>query len=325
VIIKPYEHEEPKDPRLRAGVEAERQMARYLDRYFRDSDRFLVLHDLRLEHEGDRAQIDHLVVHPFGVAIVESKSVSTAVKINALGEWERLWQGKWVGMPDPLLQAERQGLLLRRLLHAHQAELLDRLLGRFTTTFTHMALDVFAAVSDKGKIVRAKASQAPRALKADAVPKAIEAEVERYRRASNPLKGDLRAFVNAPRDFSKGERQRIARFLHARHRALNDPLMDECADPVSETIGSDVEPPVDVTPNSRVRDVAVSCRHCGGHRLEGRIGKYGPYASCQDCGRNTKLQETCTGCGTRYFLEREGAGFAGTCKKCGSRVRLTLG
>lgn len=325
MIIKPYEHKDPKDPRLKAGAEAERQMAHYLDRYFRDSDRFLVLHDLRLEYDGDRAQIDHLVVHPFGVAIVESKSVSTAVRINAAGEWERQWQGRWVGMPDPLLQAERQGILLKRLLHAHEGELLDRLLGRITTTFTHMAIDVFAAVSANGRIVRARAHQAPRALKADAVPKAIEAEVEKYRRANNPLSGDIIAFVKAPRDFNKVERQRIARFLHAKHRALADPVPEECAEASARAVQAVVEPGAQVIQKALRREVNVVCRHCGGRQLEARIGPWGPYAKCRDCGQNTKVSEKCAACGNRYFLERDGNGFAGTCEGCGSQVRVAVG
>lgn len=325
MIVKPYEKKESKDPRLKAGIEAEREMAHYLDRYFRDSDKFLLLHDLRLEHEGDRAQIDHLVVHPFGVAIVESKSVSTVVRINASGEWERRWQGVWQGMPDPLLQGERQGILLKRLLHAHEVELLDKLFGRITTTFTHMALDVFAAVSAKGKIVRAKTGQAPRALKADAVPRAIEAQVDSYRRASNPLSGGLRALAKAPRDFNADERQRIARFLHARHRALEDRLHRACDEPLSEAVRSDVGRPGGAVEVASVRHVKLSCKHCGGGRLVGRIGKYGPYASCQNCGENTKVSERCSGCGSRYYLEWEGSGFVGTCDRCGSNVRVTLG
>ena len=83
-------------------------MAHYLDRYFGKHETIHVLHDLGLDFEADRAQIDHLVLHSLGAAIIESKSVSTSVRINAANEWERLWEGAWRGMPDPLLQGERQ-------------------------------------------------------------------------------------------------------------------------------------------------------------------------------------------------------------------------
>src|SRR5690606_1990593 len=120
MIIKPYVPRAASAPRLKAGVAAEKQMAHYLDRHFRDSKKYFVLHDIKLEFEGDNAQIDHLVVHPFGAAIVESKSFSTAVRLTDMDEWERRADRKWTGMASPLLQAERQGKLLKALLRTRE-------------------------------------------------------------------------------------------------------------------------------------------------------------------------------------------------------------
>src|SRR6056297_1228870 len=64
-------------------------MAHDLDRQFADRKTLLVLHDLGLNVGGHAAKIDQLVVHPFGVAIVESKSVTTAVRIDAQDDYER--------------------------------------------------------------------------------------------------------------------------------------------------------------------------------------------------------------------------------------------
>ena len=139
-------------------------MAHYLDRHFADTKNVFVLHDLRLEFEGEVAQMDHLVLHSFGAAIVESKSVSTSVRIKAAGEWERQRDGRWQGMPDAVLQGEPQGMLLKKLLASRRAELLDKaVFGLLQGTFNHMALDVFAAISDEGTIRRAAKGQAPRA------------------------------------------------------------------------------------------------------------------------------------------------------------------
>ena len=134
-------------------------MAHYLDRYFGEHQRIHVLHDVRIEHGGDRAQVDHLLVHRFGIAIVESKSISTRVRINAQDEWERFWNGHWRGMPDPLLQAERQGLLIKRLLASRKTALLDKVLGLVQGTFRYIAIDTYAAVSDQGTIRRARTAQ----------------------------------------------------------------------------------------------------------------------------------------------------------------------
>ncbi|MEO1407846.1 MAG: nuclease-related domain-containing protein, partial [Pseudomonadota bacterium] len=126
MIVKPPSTDpRPTDPRLRAGIQAERQMAYYLHRAFATSSNLYVINDLRLvdpeQPEPDPrtggsspgvAQIDHLVLHRFGAFIVESKSVTGTVTVRDDGggdEWTR--SGK--GMPSPLRQAERQGEFLR--------------------------------------------------------------------------------------------------------------------------------------------------------------------------------------------------------------------
>jgi len=88
----------------KAGWNAEKQMAHYLDRAFKDRDDVHVFHDLRIEEKGEVAQIDHLVLEPFGFHIIESKSVTSSVRVNSRDEWAREWDGGWKGMASPLLQ-----------------------------------------------------------------------------------------------------------------------------------------------------------------------------------------------------------------------------
>jgi hypothetical protein len=168
MVIKPYVDREARDPRRSAGRRAERQMAHYLDRPFHDRKKLYVLHDVRIEHDGEVDQMDHLVVHGCGVTIVESKSVSTSVRIS------------------------------------------------FQGTLANMALDMFAAISDDGTARRAKTGQAPRAMKVDAIPKAIEDLVASYRRDTSILSPNLRAVAKAPRDVNDAGLLRIGHFLRMR-------------------------------------------------------------------------------------------------------------
>lgn len=326
MIIKPYVARHETDPRLKAGVGAEKQMAHYLDRHFAARERFLVLHDLRFEFEGEIAQIDHLVVHPYGVAIIESKSVSTAVRLNAVGEWERRRNGSWAGMPDPLLQAERQARLLRRLLSSREEELLDKfLLGTLQGTFGFMATDVFAAISDEGRIERAHKGQAPNAKKADAIPRAVEDIVDQHRRDNRLLSVNVAAFFKAPRDFNKEECSRVARFLFARHRVLNGTaaVPDRAIETVAPHTAAGARQVRSTAAPSRT--VVAMCKACGGSDLEGLIGKYGPYAKCRSCKANTSIREACEACGTKIYLTRQGTGFAGACDTCKRAVVVEVG
>ena len=121
MIVLPYrEGASSKDPRQRAGAAAERQMAHYLHRTFNDDPNVCVLHGLRIEDPDQSeqngapgvCQIEHLLLHRWGVFIVESKSVSQEVRVRPDGtggdEWSRVWQGRESGMPSPILQAKRQ-------------------------------------------------------------------------------------------------------------------------------------------------------------------------------------------------------------------------
>lgn len=48
---------------VRSGQKGERDAAHYLKREFGTSQSIGMLHDLRLEQDGEVAQIDHLVIH----------------------------------------------------------------------------------------------------------------------------------------------------------------------------------------------------------------------------------------------------------------------
>ena len=324
-------------------------MAHYLDRHFGDAKDVFVLHDLRVVLEGEAAQMDHLVLHAFGAAIVESKSVSTSVRVNSAGEWERLWDGRWQGMADPVLQGERQGMLLKKLLVGRQTELLDKaIFGLLQGSFKHMALDVFAGISDEGTIQRAEKGQAPRVLKADAVPNAILDAIAAYRSANDALRSSLKEARSAPRVFKDAEMMRVAHFLRTRHVETGD---------ASSTVDTASHAPVDAgvdapranrhpgsspeaasaTPPTVPRDpsgaavagdgdhVVIVCKACKGTDLEARIGRYGPYGRCRSCGTDTSVRMRCAGCRAKVRVERATGGFAGVCGACSRPLSVGVG
>ena len=111
MIVKERDlREHPEQDRFAvAGAKAEAQLAFYLRRAFVDDPAILVFHDLRFKDDtGDSAQIDHLILHPYGFIVIESKSVSTGVKVNRQGEWVRFWDRQPQGMPSPVQQTETQ-------------------------------------------------------------------------------------------------------------------------------------------------------------------------------------------------------------------------
>jgi hypothetical protein len=49
----------------------------------------LVFNDIRLQHDGEVVQIDHLVVHRHGMVVIESKSVSGEIHVLPDGQFVR--------------------------------------------------------------------------------------------------------------------------------------------------------------------------------------------------------------------------------------------
>ena len=67
---------------IRLGAKAEADAAYQLEFDLKDSGRWAVVHDLRLDIEGQVAQIDHLVIsRMLEVLVCESKSYSRGVKV----------------------------------------------------------------------------------------------------------------------------------------------------------------------------------------------------------------------------------------------------
>lgn len=102
--------------RLRMGVQGERDAAYYLDSHFKDSENHVVLHDLRLEVEGDVAQIDHLVFYRGGgLYLFETKNFNGSLLINDQGEFTADYGRVKFGIPSPIEQSRRHERVLLKL------------------------------------------------------------------------------------------------------------------------------------------------------------------------------------------------------------------
>ena len=219
MIVKNQEAIAVQDARLVAGQKAEEQMAFYLRRAFKDSPALLVFNGLRLVFGEDVAQIDHLVLHKYGVIIIESKSVATKVEVNDQGEWMR-WYGRVAqGMPSPILQAQRQAEFLKKYLNAHAGGLLGKIVG-FQKRFGGMELDILVAISDCGIIERprSKAAVPKEVLKADQVVERVRTIYSQHQKANS-----LSAFLSPSAKvggytWSDEELSRIESFLLERHK-----------------------------------------------------------------------------------------------------------
>lgn len=207
------------DARQKAGEEAEKQMAFYLQRAFRKRDDCFVINDLRIIHDGDVVQIDHLVISTFGLFIVESKSVHGTISINQHGDWKRIYNNEVTGMPSPVLQGQEQGRILKELLRENAEQVLGKILfGKVQKGFLYCPISTYVAISDSGIIDRGM--DVPELLKADVVAGAIIKKLDGYASKANLLSPQNLFSTEVIWEVTKDEAKATAEFLVSQHQPI---------------------------------------------------------------------------------------------------------
>lgn len=218
MILKDKTFSIQSDPRVIAGDASEKQMAFYLKRAFSSAPDLYVLNDIRIEFHGEAAQMDHVVVSRWGIFIIESKSVSGSVRINAHGEWVRELKGNKQGMASPVRQAEMQSSILKAYLQHHKERLRNTMLG-LQKGFAFCPINIYVAISDSGVIHRQ--IDLPEVMKADVVVSAIQSWLSK--------RTSLKSILSLGKDstdwfMSADEARTVGDFLLASHVSRTVPV-----------------------------------------------------------------------------------------------------
>ncbi len=232
MIIKEKNIKDSVDPKLKAGENAEKQMAFYLSRAFANQEDCYVINDLRVHYKNDTAQIDHLVVSPYGLFIIESKSVYGKIIVNANKEWSRTFNKDVNGMASPVLQAEAQAKVIKYLLNDNKDQMLGKIIG-LQKGFGSCPVFVYVAISDGGIIERK--ADIPELKKADQVTQEIELKLKTLKKNSSILT----ALSNSEPAWSmtKEETIKVADFLLYQHKPLIKQVVENEAktEPILQT------------------------------------------------------------------------------------------
>lgn len=161
---------------LASGERNEQNSAYYLDFRFKDSPNWALMHDLRLEHRGRVAQIDHLLINRFlDIYVLESKSYYYGIKITEDGEF-LVWDGKgYQAIESPYEQNQRHIQVLRDCIA-------DRTLGPSRLGFPiPINYRNIVMVSPTAKVLKpAKATfDLTSVIKADALVSTAEREIDK--------------------------------------------------------------------------------------------------------------------------------------------------
>ncbi|WP_196782624.1 nuclease-related domain-containing protein [Chromobacterium paludis] len=148
---------------IQQGELGERNSAYELDFYLKDSKNWAVIHDLRIEHQGRVAQIDHLLIgRMMEIYVVETKNFTADLQINEAGEFTAWYQKKPRGIPSPLAQNEKHIAVLAQL--CETLPLPTRLGLKMRPSFFNVVM-----VSNKQRITRPKKLDTKNVIKAEKI------------------------------------------------------------------------------------------------------------------------------------------------------------
>ncbi|MEH6419644.1 nuclease-related domain-containing protein [Pseudomonas sp. CGJS7] len=302
----------------KAGIKGEMESAYLIDFHFAGSPNWAVIHDLRIEHRGRTAQIDHLLINRWlDLYVLESKHFNAGLKINDGGEFLRWdnYRKTYTGMASPLEQNERHIDVLRDV--AGSIDWPQRLGLRISPTFHSLIL-----IAPAARIDRSKRFDSTRVIKADQLKKQIWKDIDN----ENPL---VTLFKSTTRIVSRETVEFVARQLLALHRPLTHdsdetqhptPPKPPAAAPkrIEPTFAEPPPLPASVSlPAAKAEPNAATCKYCGKQAGEILYGKYGYYFKCDGCSGNTQIRFNCQP-GHKPRLRKDGAEFYRECADCRS-------
>jgi hypothetical protein len=332
VIIKELDPFEADDRFGKAGRQAEEQMAHYLRRAFGEEPNVLVFNGIRLQVNDDAAQIDHLILHPYGLIIVESKSVTTRLTVNDRGEWIRWFNGSSRGMASPVRQAERQRDFLRSYLKRDGSPVATK----------ELALNVRVAISDAGIIDRPKGTEPDEldcVYKADQIPEEIRETINTRKLASFMPKALVRLVGGQQGTvigdtLTPAEMKQLRVFLLEHHTPYQRRQQPKVAEQTSSYVTEVAHTTGDATQQSShvaqpAANSAALCGKCQSTRVSLEY-KYNFYLRCADCKGATALVLRCMRCGTEHRditkpqTFKDGGVWSTKCSHCGQSIPVDV-
>ncbi|MDQ0288900.1 NERD domain-containing protein [Oligosphaera ethanolica] len=330
------------------GRKAEEQIAFYLKRRFHSDENFYIINGLRFRAlDGTYTQIDHLVVSQYAAFIIESKSVTSVVKYDATGQWLRLWDNHYTGMPSPVQQAKNQECALREIMQANREQLRRKVLfGLAQGGFMGLPIHTIVAISDAGRVIPPAGNDihAGVVMKADLVTDRIVELYGDYKKAdtlfgksdpswSMPMEDVQKtvAFLLQIHEQQPAKKQSAGKapITHGPDAARQPTAARSQASAPTPTTMSATSVPAasdrppqssgssSATENDGAIDSLSCCPECRGKVSILWGAKYKNYYwHCQACGKNFSINYKCPGCGEKLRIRKQGNEYFIYCDPC---------
>lgn len=116
-------------PEELAGRIAADKLAYHLRRHYRRSHEVDVLNGVRVDAGHAVAEIDHLLLHGYGLVAVMRDRTAGRIRVDDEGRWFHALGNRWSPMGSPITHAYVQALLLKSLMdrRVHQRGFFDQI------------------------------------------------------------------------------------------------------------------------------------------------------------------------------------------------------
>ena len=322
MILKTKSPQSAQSPQAAAGLKQEQNVAFFLRRAYKDNPEVLVINDFKFSFNDETAQIDHLIVYPYGFVLLESKSIKGHVKVNKQQEWTRSYNKQWSGMPSPIKQVELQQALLKQLLNHNRLEVLGKMFG-IKQGFSGRCWGHLCVVSSDAIIDR-------KSMRKAVSEKLVKSEflVDKTKEIMN-IRNKFMRVVNIADSrpyFNKEELDSIGSFLINQHldttveASLTPQASSRLTQPIAKpvvTTPQSIEQPYVVEATTMIR-VALQCKHCGeSNNYTPMYGKFGYYIKCNQCTKNTPMKQACPQCKSKQTrVQKSQDTYTLNCQEC---------
>ncbi|WP_162299715.1 nuclease-related domain-containing protein [Marinospirillum perlucidum] len=204
MILKDYIHRPDADPK---SEETCADAATRLRNAFKSNEDVVVLNDIRVPYdEGRTVNVDHVVLHSYGMTLINSRAIHGKIEINYRGEWSRSIRGREVAMQNPIEMFKYVSRNLRQMMTENIDQLLTRSKGS-QKTFENMPIDTLFIQAPKSAIVGTGINNSS-IIFAEALTQSINRTFSAYKKREFQMYGGLDTFK-----ISRSDMYAIADFL----------------------------------------------------------------------------------------------------------------
>jgi hypothetical protein len=276
--------------RIENGYKAEKENAYYLDFGFKDSPRNIILHDIRIEHKGKVAQIDHIIINRLGIEVLESKSFTGTLTIKGDGSLDVKYGKKVQTFPNPIEQNKRHAEILSDFIKANM---------KLPSNYKLFGIPISSTV-----LINPKTT-----IASDTLPKGFDRAdsfTTHWDEKVNKM-STISVFKTLGTLIKMDKVKEIATFLLKHHQpktydyAKKYPIKKE-----QESINKPT-----------VKSTKKLCSKCNSDDIEIIYGKYGYYFKCHSCRGNTAIKLICSNSKCKPKIKKSKLNFYHVCETCG--------